>query len=207
MRSFFLIIIGLSLLCLSLACGDDDNATGSTGGTNDTIVDSHPDPTKNISLAGVTGLSGGKLPSGRTITLSLKVLNDYGVNIQGITNGFRIYSPDGAQWGSASLDTTGTIGKDDFDLIIALTTFSSNGQGADTVSFSGVVMSAQGVPDGFDEVAWTIAIGPINSSYAGKHICLDSSYYPPSGLWKWASVGLDNAIPSWDGPHCWEISN
>ncbi|HOP05824.1 MAG TPA: hypothetical protein PLF13_00895 [candidate division Zixibacteria bacterium] len=207
MKSILMIIFGLSLLCLGPACGnDDDNGTGSSNGGNDTVVDSHPDPTKNISLYGVSGLSGGKIPSGRTITLSLKVLNDYGSYVRGMTNGFRIYSPDGAQWGSTSMDTTGTIGKEEFDLVVAIQYSSADGMGVDTVAFGASIMQASGIPNGFDEVALTIDIGPINSSYAGKHVCLDSCYRPPSYKWKWV-VNEVTQYPTWDGPHCWEISN
>jgi len=39
-------------------------------------------------------------------------------------------------------------------------------------------------------------------TYDGGQICLDSSYYTPSGVWKWAGP---DAFPAWDGPHCFTI--
>ena len=77
---------------------------------------------------------------------------------------------------------------------------SINGTGADTVGFKCWVSSDDGLPSGFDSTAITIQIGPLTGSI-GSHVCIDSSYCPPSGEWKWSSAGEDY-YPSWDGPHC-----
>ncbi len=78
------------------------------------------------------------------------------------------------------------------------------GAGADTAWFGYSVMVGTGLPDGFDEVAWTVTVGPVSGSYAGKHLCIDSSYFPPSGLWLWAPTG-QSEVPTWDGPHCFIV--
>lgn len=205
----FLVILAALLAMIFLGCDSDDNDTGTNGGGGeDTIVDSNPDPTKNVSVVGIEGLSNeGTLNTGQEIVISLKILNNTGSSIKGMTNGFRVYSPDGVFWTSTSGDTTGTVGKDMFDLVANIGYFSADGRSADTVGFGFAVMTAAGMSDGFDEVGWTITVGPISSSYAGKHICIDSTYYPPSGLWLWADDGGNSFEPTWDGPHCWEIGD
>ena len=59
-------------------------------------------------------------------------------------------------------------------------------------------MFASGLPANFDEIAYSITIGPFAISEEGKHIVLDSAFYRPSGTWKWAGP---EEFPSWDGPH------
>ncbi len=59
-----------------------------------------------ITLERVTGLTGANtLPIGQTITYYIRINNNTGTNIRGITNGFRVYSPNGATWSSAVGDT------------------------------------------------------------------------------------------------------
>jgi hypothetical protein len=116
----------------------------------------------------------------------------------GIVNGFRIYSDDGATWQPATGDTVG-LGKAQFDGGFFINYFGRNGSDADTIGFGGFRFFGTGLPAGYDDTAFTIDIGPISSSNHNKTICLDSSFYPPSGVWKWAGPDV---FPSWDGPHC-----
>lgn len=138
------------------------------------------------------------------ITFYLRVTNNTAIDISGITNGFHIYSPDGAEWTTTTPDTTGTLGRTQFDGFFFISTFGIDGQGADTVGFGGTRLMLPGMPDGFDDIAYTITVGPIGAEHVGRHICLDSSFYPASGRWKWASPGVD-IFPGWDGPHCYWI--
>ena len=68
-------------------------------------------------------------------------------------------------------------------------------------------MSGPGMADGFDDIAYTITIGPIDASNVGKHVCIDSSFYEPTGTWMWAfGTGTPSSVPpGWDGPHCFEV--
>ena len=66
---------------------------------------------------------------------------------------------------------------------------------------AGSVANMSGMPDGFSDITHTITIGPTRSASAGREICLDSSYFPPSGSWLWAPGGK----PTWSGPHCYRI--
>ena len=157
---------------------------------------------QSLSLDHVDGLNAtGGLQMGVPVTFYIRVTGDNDAH-GGLTNGFQVYSPTGAQWGSFVGDTTGTLGKEQFDGGFFITHFSADGVGADTVGFGGFRLFGQGLPAGFDDTAFTIEIGPIDVAYNGGEICLDSAFYPPSGVWKWAGPDI---IPGWDGPHCWTI--
>jgi len=127
-------------------------------------------------------------------------------NYLGISNGFRVYSPDGAEWLNTTADTTGTLTGDNFDLTWFINYFDVDGAGADTIGLGGAVMlDPIGMPSGFDDITHTIRIGPIDGSHHGKTVCLDSSFFRWAGQWVW-SVNADSSImPSWDGPHCFYI--
>jgi hypothetical protein len=93
-----------------------------------------------------------------------------------------------------------------FDGGIFLFTYVSDGIGADTIGLSGwVQLTGTGLPPGLDFVGWKIAIDSVDVLQVGRTLCLDSSFYPPSGLWSWAPESGPLLYPSWDGPHCFEI--
>jgi len=110
------------------------------------------------------------------IIFYIGINNNSGSVMAGITNGFRIYSPDGATWTSTTTDTLGTLG------------------GAQS-----------GLPIGWDNTAYSITIGPIPLDDTNKVICIDSSWYPPSGLWKWAGQPAADWYPDWEGPYCYAV--
>ena len=58
-------------------------------------------------MTGITGDS--TLPIDETITYYLRLNNNTGMSMKGITNGFRVYSPDGADWTGTVGDTLGTV--------------------------------------------------------------------------------------------------
>lgn len=136
------------------------------------------------------------------ITFYIHVLGDASIHT-GITNGFRIYSTDGADWGATVGDTI--IGmKQYMCLVFAINHASADGLGADTVGFGGVSVAllcgSTGLPANFDAVPYTLTIGPVDPSNHYKHICLDSSYYPPTGTWLWAGPSV---TPYWGGALCY----
>ncbi len=156
----------------------------------------------SISLESVDGLTSlGNLQTNAPITFNIRVTNDDTKNA-GLTNGFSIASPDGATWGSLVGDTLVGMGTS-FDLIFAINIFST-GSGADTVGFGGAALFGTGLVANFDEVAYSIQIGPLSDADAGKTIVLDSAFYRTSGTWKWA--GPDE-FPAWDGPHTFQIGD
>ncbi len=165
-----------------------------------------------ISLDSVVGLYGpSSLNTNQQLTFYLRLTNNGTYPMKGITNGFRVYSPNGATWDTTVGDNDlGTIGSSDFDLIWVVNKFGLTGSGADTLGFGGATMSATGLLAGFDDTAFTITIGPIPAQDHGETVCLDSAYYPPSGLWLWDggivdSILIGDRLPTWDGPHCFTV--
>ena len=164
-------------------------------------VNAQSDP--SISVDHIDGLAGSDaVRTDTTVTFHIR-MNAGGSPHPGITNGFRVYSPTGATWTGLTADTTGAIGGAQFDLLWLINYYSITGSDADTVGFAGSIMTNSGMPADFDSITHTITMGPIDPMYTGGEICLDSSYYPPSGFWKWA--GPPESIPAWDGPHCFCI--
>lgn len=165
-----------------------------------------------ISLDTVVGLyEPNSLNTNQQITFYLRVTNSGTYPMKGITNGFRIYSPNGATWDTTIGDNDlGTLGSSDFDLIWVVNEFSLTGSGSDTLGFGGATLSGSGLAAGFDDTAYTITIGPIPALDHGKTICIDSCFYPPSGIWQWSGgevggVLIGERVPEWTGPHCYTI--
>ena len=157
---------------------------------------------QSISVDHIDGLyAPDTIPVGQPVTFWIRMTNNNS-NHGGITNGFRIYSPDGATWDTTVADTLPLNWSQWFGLIFSINRFSFDGTGADTVGFGGSKLFGTGLPAGFDSVSYKITIGPIDAQYHGKTIVLDSSFYPPIGTWKWAGP---DAFPAWDGPHVFTI--
>jgi hypothetical protein len=138
----------------------------------------------------------------------------------GSANGFRIYSPDSAEWVPATpygeflndYLPDGLVWQGSaphwqiYDGGLFVKVFSVDGSGADTIGFAGYQMDhGTGLYPGFDAVGIGINIARIPESSRGKTLCIDSCYWPPAGTWKWAN-GF-NILPYWDGPHCFEIGD
>ena len=156
---------------------------------------------QSISLDHTDGLlDATHLDTGVPVTFYIHIAGD-DTSHSGITNGFRVYSGDGAVWNPMAGDTVG-LGKTQFDGGFFISPFSVTGSGADTIGFGGFRFFGSGLPAGYDDIAYTLAVGPIAESEIGKTICLDSAFYPPTGVWKWAGPDV---YPAWDGPHCFAI--
>ncbi len=132
----------------------------------------------------------------------LRVTNNTGHTVQGLTNGFRVYSPTGAQWDYVVGDTIGDL-PPLFDL--GLTIHQFDGPNSDTIGFGGAVIFGPGLEDGFSQVSYIIKVSPM-PEYDGHQLCIDSSFFPPSGTWLWNLAGAGGYVPSWDGPHCFTIA-
>ena len=130
----------------------------------------------------------------------LRITND-SISRVAIANGFQLYSPDGATWGSftAEIVEPGRIS----DLKHYVETFSADGQDADTVGFGAVGVGFDQVllPPDFDEVVYKITIGSISHLDEGKTIILDTCFFPPAGTWKWGP----SEAPAWGGPYYFSI--
>ncbi|HOP06241.1 MAG TPA: T9SS type A sorting domain-containing protein [candidate division Zixibacteria bacterium] len=185
MKKMLIVLLGLMVLSGVSAFGQSI--------TLDQVVAETASPTSTDSLK-----------TGQEVVFYIRFTNSTTEAISGTTNGFRFYSENGAEWSDVSGDTLGTLTKTMMDggLFIDDTT-RVTGNASDTVGFSTFKMFGSGMAVGFDDRVITLTIGPLDISNHGKTICLDSSYYPPSGLWKWAT-SVDY-FPTWDGPHCYTI--
>ncbi len=137
------------------------------------------------------------------IVFHLRTNNNTSENIIGQTNGFRIYSDDGATWNTTIEAETGAIDGTMFEQTFT-NLFSIDGAGADTVGFAGFRLFMPGIPAGFNEITYTITIGPIDASNHKKTICIDSTFYPPASAWTWSTPSGD-FFPDWNGPYCFTI--
>ncbi len=196
-KLFFCLMLGLVVILAG--CDKDDETSGDVNNGDGGMVD----PMSSITLDHVDGSpADGQITAGGDVVFHLRLKNAAAIKAKGITNGFKIYSPDGATWTNTVGDTTGTLGKADFDLIVSINQFSVTGDGADTIGFGCSVMTGPGLAPGFDDIAYTITIGPINT--VGKNVCVDSAYYRPTHTWLWA-YGEGSFPPTWDGPHCFTV--
>lgn len=160
----------------------------------------------SVTLDHVDGeISPGEISDLIPIAFYLRFTNNTGNNMKDFTNGFKIFSNDGAQWSSASIDTVGTLGNNDFDMGVFLNNHNSDGIDTDVLSVGGVSLSSSGMPSGFDEIVLTITIGPFGPEDVGKLIHLDKTFFDPKGYWKWTPDGLSSVSPVWGGPYSYTI--
>ncbi len=122
----------------------------------------------------------------------------------GITHGFRVYSPTGAEWTSSSIDTA-NIGLDSMFEMIELYPINSDGEDVDTLTIGLISIFKPAIAPGYDDSVWSITIGPIDETWDGHQICIDSCYFDPGGDWAWWIDGTESIISEWQGEQCWEI--
>lgn len=162
---------------------------------------------QSISLESVDGLYAADsiIADGNTAIVFYLRLSNSSSATEGISNGFRIFSADGAEWNTTAGDTLSGLGiKDMFDQYFTINHWSITGSDADTVGFVGSKLFSTGLPADFNEIMIKISIGPISPGVGnhGKTITLDSSFFQPSGTWNWTGY----ATPvQWDGPHTFTI--
>ena len=158
---------------------------------------------QSVTLDGVSGLNGsGYIPvDGGTVTFAIG-MNTNGSAHTGITNGFSVSSPDGATWTTTVGDTIPAGWDAWLDLVFAINRFSIDGALSDTIGFGGASLFGGGLPATFNQSAYTITIGPFDEADRGKTIVIDSCFYQPTGVWKWAGPTV---YPTWDGPHTYTV--
>jgi hypothetical protein len=164
---------------------------------------------QSIAVDEVVGLyRSDTVKTGTPIIFKLRYISTDVISLM-ISNGYEIYSPDGADWTHSSVkgDTlTGAIPRSNWDISFAMNVFLGAGiPPRDTVGILGARISALGLPPGFNGVPYGIAIGSLPDTDDGKTICIDSAWFRPGGVWKWAGSGGVNRFPSWGGPYCYHI--
>ena len=163
-----------------------------------------PAQSQHVTVDHIYGLNwDNTLAVGPQIVYYIRFTNNTDQYITGFCTGFRVYSPDGATWGTTEGQFIG-LNPIIFDLVLSVSPFGVTGSNADTLGFGASVMFNPGMPPGFDEIVAAVTIGPLDVADQGKLICLDSSWYPPACNWLWAAP-VGSVIPSWDGPHCYPV--
>ncbi|MFH1685927.1 MAG: thrombospondin type 3 repeat-containing protein [bacterium] len=164
-----------------------------------------PSPSGAVSLDHVDGMyTDNEIMTGVPVSFSLRIAQTDQTYVDGMTMGFRVYSPDGAEWGPTTADSVTDLGSY-FDILNLIRLINTTGAGADTIGFVNHTLFYPGLPQGFDEVTHEISIGVIDQSQVGKTICLDSCWFPTNSPWMWTSHTWGITAPSWDGPHCFTV--
>ncbi|MEW5797304.1 MAG: PKD domain-containing protein [Candidatus Zixiibacteriota bacterium] len=162
-----------------------------------------------VSLSGVEGMlqhgpNAGKLQAGEVSFVVHFATPPTNTSPYSISNGWRLYSPDGAVYSGTAIEAIPGVLPPLFPLAFFL--YQWDGPGSDSVGVVGIAMSlSEGVPIGYDQdvlrIKTTLAAGS-----TGRTICVDSSFSRHGAKWEWASVvGSESFRPQWSGPHCYEI--
>lgn len=167
-----------------------------------TGADRNPSPAGvSARLSGAGGSIDG-IYADRPVNIDIYINNDTPDRIRELTNGFRIYSPEGAHWAVPVVTTALTLCPM-FGSICEVAVFGVNGANDDTVGLTAAVDQLPGMPTGWDKMALTIAT-QVDASEIGNSLCIDSTFFLPSGTWQWTS-SADSFLPPWGGPYCWDI--
>ncbi len=121
------------------------------------------------------------------------------------SNAYRLYSPDGATWSPPTIEATIPMLNMFWDGGVFMSTFSCDGSGSDTLSFTAFTIFQSGLPAGTTDPVYKISF-TVDKSQIGKTICVDSSYFPPAGTWLWI-LPSGNVVPDWGGPYCFDIAS
>ena len=145
------------------------------------------------------------------IVFYIRMNNSFSEALNGYTNAFRIFSDDGAQWQSTTLDTVSNLsavgwGKTQHDGGVFKLSGVSDGALSDTVGIGAFTLFGSGTAIGANATVLTITTGtiPVGTSH-GAHICIDSSYLDPGGEWVWSAPIAASVYPTWSGQKCYTI--
>jgi hypothetical protein len=158
-------------------------------------------PGGQVSLEYVAGSMGPSVvATGYPLSFRVRVTNNTEYDVMGISNGFTVYSPDGATVGAIEL-SSGSLWEELW-YIEAWTWEPVASEPFGNVAFG---IFPPGVPPDYDGVSYHINLEPFGAEDAGKTICFDSSFFGAAGTWMWAIDGQNTLKPSWDGPHCFTL--
>jgi len=147
----------------------------------------------------------GRIYTNQLITIYLSFWNGTGHVIVGVDNGFRIYSNSGVEWDTTMTELTGPLDWDiSFPIISQLYAAGLTGSGADSVRYLGYGMGT-GLPNGYDDSAIAFTIGPIDESFGGEYIYLDSSWVSGGANWSWSDSTYPHTPDWYSQPYSFEI--
>ncbi len=153
--------------------------------------------TVSFSNTFVDGATTYLMPGNTTITFTTSIVT---APVNGGTNGFRIWVPEGGVFGPVSGSFPLQPGWDGGCFANHL---SCDGIGADTVGFGGFAIVGSGLPVG-THVYYTAALS-VPTALAEKQLCIDTAFYPMGGVWLW-STDFGDIVPDWyDQPYCLTI--
>ena len=161
----------------------------------------------SIFIDHVEGLYDGKVKVDTPIRFHIRWINNYGSNIKAFAMGYRVFLRNNIELLSGTFEPVDIITFPDFfsgfDFAYD-TLLMSNGVGVDTVGVYGVAVNGSGILNGFDEIAYIITTS-VSSNFVGDSLCIDSTFIPPTLEWLWTFNVVEEVIPDWSGPHCYEI--
>ena len=158
----------------------------------------------------------GRLPTGVPITFYIRYTNASPDTVWACSQGFRVYSPDGACWGTTVADSLIAGWGERFDYLSVINYFSVTGSDADSVCLASFrnpfPPTGLGLGPGYNSIPYSITIGPIPPESHGQTICLDSCWIPPGADWWWAMLSTSDpyyydVAPAWNGPHCFQVDS
>lgn len=132
------------------------------------------------------------------------------------SNGFQVFSPDGAQWATTEFDTivedlSVPLSAANFSFGSVINTFSIDGAGADTGGFFAQGLTSNTlVPAGFNDQFGRVTAVGLRQQDDGLTLCLDTLwFFPPGGTWAWV-LEADTYRPTSfadAGPVCYTLYN
>ena len=146
------------------------------------------------------GVFEARLVANAPVSYNIRYDNSTGSDCGGITNGYRVWSSDGSSFGAISMEVISTYDfAAEFDLIWGIVAYADD-DGDDTIRAGGSKgANGSGLIAGHNDVDFQITVA--NGVDSGIVLCIDSSWYPPTGVWKWVN---DEGPPDWGGPYCYE---
>jgi len=140
----------------------------------------------------------GCVQEGGMVTFHMHVVGHGDVTDPLISSGFEICS-DEMTWTDVTVEFTSEYPINEwFDFVQAANVW--DGPQCDTVGIGLLSLFGPGLPADFDDVLFSITIGPVSGgSNMGASLALDSCWYPPSNPWCWSYT----CEVAWGGPYSW----
>lgn len=153
-------------------------------------------------------VSGDTVRAGVPVRFVIRYQNTTGEKCD-VSNGYRLWSPDGASWDSTTIDSIGPSSNGEsawfmpyFTFTRLLYDFLADGKLEDTVGFLGAGSAARPatqMPASWNDTVYVVTAWFSDLSAAGKQICIDSAMFNEVLTWKWVGASLTEYFPSWVG--------
>jgi thermitase len=177
--------------------------------------DPAPSSLGSVVLDSVDGLVGqSELTINEPITFYLRVDASDAPLLDIVSSGFRLYSPDSAEWSGLTIPTDGDeITLNPGEVNIAVCKFDSVsarlGPASCSVSessgFGILLVQPIPIPAGYSGVLFRISIGSFGSEDIGKTLFLDTATFGNGANWTWDSPIQGSILPAWGGPYRFTI--